>query len=89
MDFLKEYKGNYKDFEDELGRYEESNYNLFFYPTANACDIPAHTIDHVDIEKITLNRNPFCVKVNKGKINLIIEKELNDPLVKISQVNTK
>jgi len=64
--------------------FNPNNENLFLYPTKIGCNMPAHNIPHIDVNEITKTQNPYCIEVNKGKVNLVIEKELNDPLVKIS-----
>ena len=69
---------------NEIGVYQFSEGNMFFYPRENACNVPYINIKHIDIEKITELRNPYCVKVEKGKIIIKIEKGFNDALVSLS-----
>lgn len=83
-DLTKPIKGNFVDIGHSLTVYEGKEINTFFYPTGKACEIPAHNVPHLDIETITKTHNPFCINVVKGTIFIEVEKELNDPLVKVS-----
>jgi hypothetical protein len=76
------FNGN-ENINEEIGRYEGKNANLFFYPRGKACDMPYHNIDYLDIEKITSSKNPYCVAVNKGKFSIQIEKGFNNNLVEV------
>jgi len=58
--------------------------NLFFYPTIKACEIPNHQINHLDIDKITAEKNPYCIPIREGKVVMQIEKELNKRFVGVS-----
>ena len=76
---------------EDLQTYTELNYgqtdssdNMFLYPTKKACDIPAHLIDHLDMEYITRQKNPYCILVDNGEIVIDIEKQYNERFVKIS-----
>ncbi len=42
-------------------------------------------IQHIDIEKITEDENPFCVENIKGKIKMIIKKDYGEALVTITK----
>ena len=86
IDLLKPMKGNFADIGQSLTVYGGKEVNAFFYPTEKACEIPVHNIDHIDIETITRSQNPYCIDVVKGTILIDVEKDLNDPLVKISYV---
>ena len=72
-----EYRGIYSDISLYPGK------NTFLYPTSKACELPANFIDHLDIEQITAKNNPNCIAVEKGIINLQVEKELNERFVNI------
>jgi hypothetical protein len=68
----------------ELGVYEGYIANLFLYPTESTCDMVYHEIDHLDIDKIiSMGKNPYCIPVEDGKINIQIKKEFGDKLVSI------
>ena len=65
----------------DISVYSQSNGNLFFYPRENSCDIPYVNMKHIDIQKITSSRNPYCFEIKEGKIEINIDKEFNDALV--------
>lgn len=65
----------------EIDIYPE--YNMFLFPLNKACDMSENSIKHLDINYITRQNNPYCIPVNNGKAVIIIEKESNEPLVKI------
>ena len=68
----------------ELGVYEGYVANMFLYPTEPACDMVYHEIEHLDIDKIiSLKKNPYCIAVDDGDINIQIKKEFSDRLVSI------
>jgi len=75
--------GEFRDIGFELGLYEGSGANTFFYPPGKACEIPFQTIDHLDITEITKINNPNCVIVEKGKVSINVVKGLNDRFVRI------
>lgn len=59
--------------------------NLFLYPLDKACDIPAHKIAHLNLEKMIKNANPFCIDISNGKVEIMIEKQSDERLVTISE----
>jgi len=69
----------------ELGVYQGYIANLFLYPTEPACDMVYHEIEHLDIDKIiSPGKNPYCIAVDDGNINIQVQKNFNDKLVSIS-----
>jgi hypothetical protein len=64
----------------ELKRNADYTVNLFFYPRKKAC-IPYANIEHINM---TMS-NPYCFPVENGKVEIKIEKEFYDPLVKVSR----
>ena len=83
-DLTKSSKGNFKDFFGDFSLYEGREANLFFYPSASACEMPYQNILHIDMEKMVQNQNPFCIGVKSGKISIKVDKSLNNPLVRLS-----
>ena len=47
--------------------------------------IPGEFIEHLNIEKITADENPFCIENLNGKINLVISKEYGETLVTVGK----
>lgn len=47
--------------------------------------IPGEYVEHLNIEKITKEENPFCVKNVEGKISLILSKEYGETLVTVGK----
>jgi len=79
----KEASGTSKETEiyRELRKNADYTANLFFYPQRNAC-IKASNIEHVNITA----SNPYCFPVENGKIEIKIEKDYFDALVKVERV---
>ncbi|VVB78396.1 Uncharacterised protein [uncultured archaeon] len=60
--------------------------NMFFYPKEKACEMPAQKIKHLDMAKLTKSKNPYCIEVVNGKVDIKIQKDFLDELVTISCV---
>jgi hypothetical protein len=69
---------------DELRKYAEEKNNMYFYPSKNACVKSQMKIEHLDIDKITENKNPYCIPVINGKITIQIDKGFNEKFVRVS-----
>jgi len=67
----------------DIGIYELSKGNMFFYPREKACNMPYINLKHININAITKIKNPYCIPIKGGKITFNIEKEFNDALVTI------
>ncbi len=76
-------KGGFEDIGYDLGLFVGRRANTFFYPTTKACENPYNQIDHLDIEGMTKRNNPNCISVVRGKVELQVEKELNDRFVNV------
>jgi hypothetical protein len=68
----------------ELGVYKGYIANMFLYPTEPACGMVYHEIEHLDIDKIISSKNPYCIAVDDGNINIQIKKDFGDKLVSVS-----
>jgi len=69
----------------ELGVYQGELANLFLYPVESACEMAYHEISHLDIDRIiSSSKNPYCIPVDSGNINIQIKKDFGDKLVSIS-----
>ena len=77
------FKGEFQEIGNDLGLYKGKNANLFFYPTGKSCELPYHNIPNLDIENIISRENPNCIEVKKGRIEIKIEKDLNDKFVNV------
>lgn len=68
----------------ELGVYQGYIANMFLYPTEPACDMVYHEVEHLDIDKIISSKNPYCIAVDDGNINIHITKKFGEKLVSVS-----
>lgn len=68
----------------ELGIYQGYIANMFLYPVEPACEMVYHEIDHLDIDKIISVKNPYCIAVDDGNINIKVQKDFDDKLVSLS-----
>jgi len=66
---------------NDIGVYQYAGANLFFHPRENSCDISYYNLKHIDVNGITELKNPYCFKIDDGKVNIEISKELNEGLV--------
>ncbi len=73
----------FNDIVAEFKNYEVYDANLFLYPIKKACDMEHIKINHLDINKITLTNNPYCI-INNKKIGIQISKGYGDALVSLS-----
>jgi len=76
-------RGEFEEIGFDLGLYEGKRANIFFYPTAKACEMPFNYINRLDLEKITKIKNPNCVESYLTKEEIIndfiaISVELDD-----------
>lgn len=75
-------RGAYQNFYDELTLYGK---NLVLYPPSKACSgLQAYKLGHINLDEITKINNPYCIKVERGKITFKIEKGIYDKSVKIT-----
>ncbi|MFZ5954983.1 MAG: hypothetical protein ACOYT4_01030 [Nanoarchaeota archaeon] len=69
---------NYEDYKKIRPK---DNANLFLIPQEKACDMPYKLINHLDIQKIIEDKNPFCI----GKDQKIrIEKDFYDKFITLT-----
>ena len=47
--------------------------------------VQGYNMNHIDIEKITENENPFCIENVNGKVKMTIKKNFEDVLVRIER----
>ena len=81
--FSKAMRGADVEIGEVISIYEGENANLFLYPIEKACDIPYHNIKYLDLEIITSSRNPYCIEITKGNVDMEIQKDLGDRFVRV------
>jgi len=67
----------------ELKQVYYGDENVFFYPVGSGNGLDTKEIKHLNIEKITQEKNPYCIKSQKEKINVTISKNFSEDLVQI------
>lgn len=77
IDIESSYKGKGKEIQKEFGRYNLKNMNVVFVPLRGVCEI-GFEIKHLKIDSITSKNNPYCFDVEKGKIQINIDKGFFD-----------
>ncbi len=70
---------------DELKRAYYGKENMIFYPV-NFDGVESTQIKYIDIGKITISQNPFCISNVDGKVKLRLTKDFSDALVTITRV---
>lgn len=83
-DLSKDFIGKNSAFGASFKTFDNKN-NFFFYPTKKSCELPGHIIKNLDISAITKTENPFCIKVQNGKVSMMIEIENGMPLVIVTR----
>ena len=78
-------KGEYGNLYDDLLQTYFERENFFFSPVGSAQGLDSKEIKHLDLEKITENKNPFCIENINGKVKLIIKKNFGEALVTIGK----
>jgi len=69
------------DIYNELELISTGDNNFFVYPGKGD---NGFQMAHIDIEKITSEKNPYCINVVNGKAKLIIKKDYGESLVVVS-----
>ncbi len=66
--------------------FQKGNYeNLIFLPIESAEGLSPKSIEHIDIDIITLRENPYCIDVVNGKFELVLKKDFGEELVTITR----
>lgn len=76
-------KGVNEEFYNSLKKLFYEYENLIFYPIGSAKGLDAAIIEHIDIEEITKDDNPFCIENIDGKVRMTIKRDYNEELVLI------
>lgn len=69
---------------NELEKAYYGSENLFFYPVEKS-GYDSVKVEHINLNEITENENPYCIKNSEGKIKLTLEKDFDEILVKVSR----
>jgi len=84
-DFLSGERGEYLEIYDDLKFNFFNKENLFFYPSESAEGFGGVAIENLNIEKITEEKNPSCLKNNNGIVEMTIKKDFNENLVTVTE----
>lgn len=76
-------KGESSELYQKLKQVYYGDENVFFYPVGSGNGLDATEIDHINLEKVTEDKNPYCIESEKGKIKIIISKNFDEDLVQI------
>jgi hypothetical protein len=85
IDYSSGNKGGNSDIYEELEHMYYENENLFFYPVGSSEGIDVLVLKHINLEKITETKNPFCIESSKGKVELTLKKNYDEILVRIEK----
>ena len=85
MDISSPGKGTKALYYKDLQLISQNTNNFFFYPIGSAEGLDAKVIEHIDIQKITSEENPFCISNTNGKLKIGIRMTLGDSLVTITR----
>ncbi len=75
--------GTNRNFYEELEYICYNDENMAFYPIGSSQGTESKEMKHIDIEKITSDENPFCIKNINGKVEMTIQKSFGEELVTI------
>lgn len=85
VDVSKEEKGENKEYFASLAKYGYTpKTTMFFYPLKSICKgQEISEIQHLDIEKISETKNPYCINNENGKVSIKVTKGFYDSLVSV------
>ena len=84
VDFASSSRGQNSGIYDELKRAYYGSENMVFYPV-DFEETESTRINNIDLERITEEENPFCIKNVDGKVGLRLTKDLSDALVTLER----
>ena len=85
VDFSSPKKGVDSGIYDELKRAYYGKENMVFYPVVFE-GVESMQVRYIDLGKITIDKNPFCIENIDGKVSLRLTKDFADALVTITKV---
>jgi len=77
------FRGEFKPIGEELEIYDVYGSNMFFFPEGKSCEMPHHSVKHLNTANSIKTMNPLCIPVVKGKIIIKIKKGFNEKLVSV------
>lgn len=81
VDYSTPSEGMYSELYQELQLGYYGSENLFFSPSN---DLQGVLINHIALDEITINQNPYCIPNTDSKIKLVLSKDFDDTLVTVS-----
>lgn len=84
-DFNSEKKGANQNLYDSLRQAFYGRENFFFHPVGSAQGLNSKIVNHIDLEKMTQNENPFCLENKNGKLSVTIKKNFGEALVNVEK----
>lgn len=84
VDFDEDRKGGEAYLYDQLYFSYFSNENLVFYPLGSS-GIESVNIEHLDLDKMVADENPFCLENDGGVVRLTLVKDYSESLVTITR----
>jgi hypothetical protein len=85
VDYSYPKKGQNQDYYQKLKQAYYGDENLIFYPVGSGEGADSFKIEHLDLEKITEDENPFCIKNIKGKTEIVVGKNFGENLITITK----
>jgi len=85
IDFSSDAEGENSELYFEIkNKVDYINSNFVFYPIQyNGYE--SAEIQHIDIEKTTIDENPLCIKEKNGKISPVLRKDYGEALVTVEE----
>ncbi len=62
-----------------------TNENLIYYPEGSSQGKDGTEIKHLNISRITQERNPYCIEGKKGDFSFIVKMDYSENLVRIEE----
>lgn len=83
FDFNKGRIGEFDVQYEDIKKKFEGRDNMYFYPRRETSGFDSAQIEHIDMENF--NQNPYCIQGDEGKFVFVLNKGIQDSLVKISR----
>lgn len=84
VDLESEARGENSELFSVFRRNYNGNENLFFYPVP-AGQGSESEIEKIDIVKMTLTENPYCITNSDGKVKILVKMDRGERLVRITR----